>query len=133
MSDSVFSKIVKKELPAHIIYEDKNTLAFLDMNPVTKGHTLVITKQPIDHIDDCPPGLYRAVFDTVYKVSKHLKKELKPKRIAIVVHGFEIPHAHVHVVPMYKGNELHLANRSDKMLVHAKLSGVAKKIGIIRK
>lgn len=129
MVESVFTKIANKEVPAHIFYEDEATLAFLDMNPLTDGHSLVITKEPIDHLDDCPPELYSAVFNTVYKVSKHLKERLGPKRIGLVVHGFEIPHAHVHVVPMYTGHEMKLANRGDVLLEHAALASVAEKIG----
>lgn len=130
MSDTIFTKIVKKQLPAHHIYEDEHTLAFLDANPVTEGHTLVITKAQIDHLDDCPPEIYKAVFDTVHKVSRHLKRKLKPRRIAIVVHGFEVPHAHVHVVPMYSGKELSLANRDKPHKSIKRLKTMAKNLRI---
>lgn len=93
------------------IYEDEDTFVILDHRPLTKGHCLVITKKQIDHLDDCDPELYRAVFDTVHKISRLLKKALKPLRVVLVVHGFEIPHAHVHVVPVYTGQELHLASK----------------------
>ncbi len=112
MSETVFSKFASGELPCDKIYEDDETLAFLDFNPVTKGHTLVIPKQAIDHLDDCPPELYAAVFETVRKVSARLRDKLGAKRIALVVHGLDIPHAHVHVVPLYTGKELKLARRS---------------------
>lgn len=131
MAESVFTKIANKEVPAHIFYEDKDTLAFLDMNPLTDGHSLVITKQPIDHLDDCPPELYQAVFETVQKVSKHLRQKLNARRVGLVVHGLEIPHAHVHVVPMYTGHEMKLAERGDGLLEHSALAGIAKKIGKI--
>lgn len=128
MGDSVFTKIVRKEIPAFVLYEDEQTLAFLDHNPVTEGHTLVITKQPIDHLDDCPPELHRAIFETVHKLSKHLKKKLYAKRIALVVHGEEVPHAHIHLVPMYTGKELSLANRTDAIANASKLLKVQKKL-----
>jgi histidine triad (HIT) family protein len=111
VKQSVFSKFISRELHCSIVYEDDSTFAFLDQRPVTKGHTLVVTKEQIDHLDDCPDKLYNAVFKTVHKISKQLKKQLKPMRIAIVVHGLEIPHTHVHVVPLYTGKELHLASR----------------------
>lgn len=93
------------------IYEDDYTFVILDNRPLTKGHCLIITKEQIDHLDDCKPDLYQAVFKSVHKISKLLKEALEPKRIAIVVHGFEVPHAHVHVVPVYTGDELHLASK----------------------
>lgn len=106
MEDSVFTKIINGEIPSFKIYEDELTLAFLDINPLTKGHTLVIPKQQIDHLDDCPEDVYLAIFSTVHKVSKHLKEHLKPERITLAVHGYDVPHAHVHVVPSYNKNDL---------------------------
>ncbi len=101
MEDSIFTKIVKGEIPAQKIYEDDLTLAFLDIHPVSKGHTLVIPKQQIDHLDDCPPELYAAIFATVQKVSKLLKAKLQPVRVSLAVNGFDVPHAHVHLIPRY--------------------------------
>lgn len=131
MKDTIFSRIVDGSVPAAKLYEDNLTLAFLDINPLTEGHALVISKEAIDHLDDCPPILYSAIFDTVHKLSKHLRKELKPKRIAIVVHGLDIPHAHVHVVPLYTGNEIRLADRGTTLVSMKELKKVAKKIGEI--
>src|SRR5438309_2349678 len=128
MAKTVFSKIINKEIDHHLIYEDDLTIAFLDHKPVTKGHTLVIPKAEIDHLDDCPDELYQAVFTTVHKVSKRLRTELKPKRIALVVHGFEIPHAHIHIVPMYTGHELHLADREVSASTSEELAELTKKL-----
>jgi histidine triad (HIT) family protein len=128
MADSVFTKIVRGEIPAPKVYEDELTYAFLDQHPVTKGHTLVIPKEQIDHLDDCPPELYDAIFKTVHKLSKHLRKTLKPMRIAIVVHGLEVPHAHVHIVPLYTGEELHLADRPKGLMSTEELNEFAKQI-----
>lgn len=127
---SIFTRIVRGEIPAPKIYEDDETFAFLDIKPLTKGHTLVIPKQEIDHLDDCPPELYQAIFDTVHKVSNHLKKQLNPKRIALVVHGLEVPHAHVHVIPLYTGEELHLADRDQSLMTESELQGLAKTLTI---
>lgn len=127
MAKTIFSKIVDREIPAHIIYEDKDTLAFLDIQPLTEGHTLVISKEPYDHIDDCPPELYAAIFKTVQTVTKLLRVRLSPKRVGLVAHGFDVPHAHVHVVPMYKGDELKLADR-DNNSFKGNLSDTAKKL-----
>lgn len=106
---TVFSRIVEGSVDACILGESQRTLSFLDHNPLTKGHALVITKEPIDHIDDCDEATYLEVFSEVHKLSKLLKKKLEPARIGIVVHGFEIPHAHVHVVPVYEEGQVQLA------------------------
>ncbi len=129
MKDTIFSRIVDGSVPSAKLYEDNLTLAFLDINPLTEGHALVISKEAIDHLDDCPPILYSAIFDTVHKLSKHMRKELKPKRIAIVVHGLDIPHAHVHIVPLYTGHEIKLADRGTTLVSMKELKKVAKKIG----
>lgn len=128
MASTVFMKIVRGELPSHKLFEDEHTLAFLDINPLTEGHTLVIPKRPIDHLDECPPELYQAIFQTVHRVSAHLKKALKPQRIALVVHGFDVPHAHVHVVPMYTGTEMKLAKRDAAGSNGQELALLAKKL-----
>jgi histidine triad (HIT) family protein len=127
MSKTIFSQIVDREIPAHILYEDEHTLAFLDIQPLTEGHTLVISKEPYDHIDDCPPELYAAIFSTVQKVSKLLRQRLDPIRVGLVVHGFEVPHAHVHVLPMYTGSELKLADRENESF-KGDLAETAKKL-----
>jgi histidine triad (HIT) family protein len=129
VKDTIFSRIVDGSVPSAKLYEDNLTLAFLDINPLTEGHALVISKEAIDHLDDCPPILYSAIFDTVHKLSKHMRKELKPKRIAIVVHGLDIPHAHVHIVPLYTGHEIKLADRGTTLVSMKELKKVAKKIG----
>ena len=99
MEDSVFTKIIKGEIPSHKVYEDKLTLAFMTINPVFPGHVLVIPKKQIDHFDDMPDEDYQAVFATVKKVAKRIKEVYNPKRVIINVMGFDVPHAHVHVMP----------------------------------
>lgn len=106
MPESIFLKMVRGKVHHDKLYEDELTLAFLDGHPLTKGHTLVIPKQQIDQLEDCSPQLYAAIFATVYKVSQQLRKKLKPLRISLVVHGLEVAHAHVHVVPLYTGKEM---------------------------
>lgn len=113
---TVFEKITLRQVPAHIVYEDDTVIAFLDINPLTKGHTLVCPKKPIDHIDDCDEATYTAVFAAVQKLSKRIRQVYKPKRVGVVVHGFEIPHAHVHVVPMYTETDMKLADRKNSIL-----------------
>ena len=95
---SVFTKIVNGEIPCYKIYEDEKTLAFLDIHPETKGHTLVIPKVEIDKIYELPDEDYQALMATVKKLSQHLEKVLGA-RILLKVIGTDVPHAHVHLLP----------------------------------
>jgi histidine triad (HIT) family protein len=115
MEDSIFTKIIKGEIPSHKIYEDEQTFAFLDIDPLLKGHVLVVPKKQIDHIDDLPDEDYQALMATVKKVAHQVKQVLGVRRAAILVMGFDVPHAHVHVVPANVGNEIYasLAERID--------------------
>lgn len=114
MPKTVFSKFISGELHCSKVYEDDEILAFLDQNPASKGHTLVIPKQEIDHLENCSEELYIALFKVVRKVSRQLQVKLKPMRIALVVMGTEVAHVHIHLVPLYTGGELTLAKRGDK-------------------
>lgn len=100
---SIFTKIINREIPAHIIYEDELTLAFLDIRPIQEGHTIVIPKVEVDHLEDLEDEYYDAVMATVRKLSLLLRDELQPERICIKVEGFEVPHAHVHLIPCDTG------------------------------
>lgn len=96
---SIFTKIINGEIPAHKIYEDDKTLAFLDVNPTVEGHTLVIPKVEIDLLWDLPDEDYQALMSTTKKVAKHIGEVLTDKRVGVKVIGDEVPHAHIHLVP----------------------------------
>lgn len=96
---SVFTKIVQGELPAYKIYEDERTLAFLDIEPEAPGHVLVIPKVEVDKVYDLSDEDYAAVMETVRKLAKHLDKVLG-ERIMVKIVGVDVPHAHVHLVPI---------------------------------
>lgn len=96
---SIFTKIVQGEIPCYKIYEDEKTMAFLDIHPETKGHTLVIPKLEVDKIYDLPDEDYEALMKTVKKLSKHLEEKLNT-RIIWKVMGTDVPHAHVHLEPL---------------------------------
>lgn len=97
MADSIFSKIIKGEIPSQKIYEDENVLAFLDIHPLVPGHVLVVPKKEVDHFDDMDPQTYQAVFDVVQKVAKRIKEVMGAKRACVRIEGFDVPHAHIHV------------------------------------
>ncbi|MBR3138551.1 HIT domain-containing protein [Candidatus Saccharibacteria bacterium] len=96
---SIFSQIIKGEIPCYKIYEDDKTIAFLDIHPETKGHTLVIPKNETDKIYELPDEDYQALMQTVKKLSQHLEKQLNA-RILWKVIGTDVPHAHVHLMPL---------------------------------
>lgn len=97
---SIFSKIVKGEIPSHKIAEDENYFAFLDINPLAKGHTLVIPKQEIDYIFDLPDDLLAGIYLFSKRVAKAIEKVVPCERIGIAVLGLEVPHAHIHLIPI---------------------------------
>lgn len=98
MEESVFTKIIKGEIPCYKIYEDDKTLAFLDIHPETPGHTLVIPKLQCDKIYELPDEDYKALLDTVKKLSVHMEKVLGVRTLWKVI-GTDVPHAHVHLMP----------------------------------
>lgn len=99
MSESIFTKIVKGEIPSHKIYEDDKTLAFMNIEYITPGHVLVVPKKQID-IWDLEDEDYQALMSTVKKVANRIKEVLKPERVGVQVVGIDIQnHAHVHVFP----------------------------------
>lgn len=95
---SIFTRIIKGEIPCYKIYEDDKTIAFLDINPETKGHTLVIPKKEVDKIYDLEDEDYRALMQTVKKLSAHLESKLGSRTLWKVI-GTDVPHAHVHLLP----------------------------------
>lgn len=97
---SIFSKIVAKEIPAYIVAENENFLAFLDINPLAKGHTLVIPKKETDYIFDITNEEYMQLFLFAKKVAYAIKKVIPCKKIGLTVVGLEVPHAHIHLIPI---------------------------------
>ncbi|PVY40130.1 HIT family protein [Pontibacter virosus] len=111
MEPSIFTKIVKGEIPAYKIAEDDRYLAFLDVFPTTKGHTLVIPKQQIDYLFDLDEQLYMGLMAFAKKVAAAVEKAVPCKRIGVAVVGLEVPHAHVHLIPLNKMADMNFANK----------------------
>ncbi|MFB9081070.1 HIT family protein [Flavobacterium procerum] len=108
---SIFTKIVNGEIPCYKIAEDDNYLAFLDVNPNAKGHTLCIPKQEIDKIFDMDEELYLGLMKFSKKVAAALEKTVPCKRVGIAVVGLEVPHAHVHLIPLNEMDEMRFINK----------------------
>lgn len=109
MTDCIFCKIVKGEIPAVKIWEDEKHLAFLDVNPVNPGHTLIIPKKHNDYLFDLNDEEYNKLMLDAKKIAQLLKEKINPERIGVIVEGFAVPHVHVHLVPINHGGELSLS------------------------
>jgi histidine triad (HIT) family protein len=108
---SIFTKIVNGEIPCYKIAEHENYLAFLDVNPNAKGHTLCIPKQEIDKIFDMDEDLYLGLMAFSKKIAHALEKTIPCKRIGMAVIGLEVPHAHVHLIPLNEMSEMRFQNK----------------------
>ncbi|MFG4001280.1 HIT family protein [Flavobacterium aquidurense] len=108
---SIFTKIVNGEIPAYKIAEDDNYLAFLDVNPNAKGHTLCIPKQEIDKIFEMEDELYLGLMKFSKKIAIAIEKTVSCKRVGMAVVGLEVPHAHVHLIPLNEMDEMRFHNK----------------------
>lgn len=124
---SLFSRIVNGEIPCYKVAENESCLAFLDINPLVKGHVLVIPKKEVDYIFDIDDETYQSLWLFSKRVAKAIKKAVPCKRIGIAVIGLEVAHAHIHLIPMNRVSDMNFA--SPKLsLVKEELQEVAEKI-----
>lgn len=106
---SIFSRIVRREIPAYIIYEDARYMAFLDINPLVKGHTLVIPKIEVDYIFDLDPETLSGLILFAQKVARAIDQWSPARRVGVAVIGLEVPHAHIHLVPITSMDDLNFS------------------------
>ena len=125
--DSIFTKIVKGEVPAHKIAEDDRFLAFLDVYPLQLGHTLVIPKQQIDYIFDLDDDLLADLMVFAKKVAGAVKKATAAPRIGVTVIGLEVPHTHVHLIPISRMDDMNFSHPKKKF-PEEEMARVAQKI-----
>ena len=97
---SLFTKIINGEISAHRIYEDDQVIAFLTINPLCDGHTLVVPKIQVDQIWDLQSADYDYLWKISQKIALHLRDTMKVERVGVVIKGFEVPHAHIHLIPV---------------------------------
>jgi histidine triad (HIT) family protein len=107
---TIFTKIVQGEIPCHKIAENDQFLAFLDIRPLAKGHTLVIPKKEINYIFDIEDAEYQALFLFAKKIAAAIKAVVPCKRIGVTVIGLEVPHAHIHLIPIQKISDMNFGN-----------------------
>ncbi len=123
---SVFTKIINGEIPSYKIAEDDNYFAFLDINPNSKGHTLCVPKKEVDKIFDLDEDLYMGLMAFSRKIAIALKEVIECKRIGIAVVGIEVPHAHVHLIPLNSMNDMTFQHKVS--FTQEEFENIAKKI-----
>jgi len=112
---SIFTKIINGEIPAYKIAEDENFVAFLDAMPLVKGHTLVIPKKEVDLIFDLETEEYKNLWAFAQEVAKKVKNAIPCVRVGVAVVGLEVPHAHIHLIPLNKVEEMNFKNERLKL------------------
>ncbi len=112
---TIFSKIISREIPAYIVYEDENFLAFLDINPLNEGHTLVVPKKEVDYIFDLDDEWLSKMMVFAKKVAKGIEKVVECKRVGVAVVGLEVPHCHIHLIPINNVDDMNFSNGSIKL------------------
>lgn len=128
MQDSIFTKIIKGEIPCHKVYEDEKTIAFLTIGPMYDGHTLVVPKVQIDQYIDLAEEDYDALWKTVKKVARRLRDIMNKERVGLIIEGVDIPHVHIHLIPFDKEESLKKEPALQSDTDHTKLAAIAKKL-----
>lgn len=124
---TIFSKIIAGDIPSYKIAEDENYYAFLDINPMKKGHTLVVPKKEVDYIFDLDDDTLSNMILFAKKVAKAIQKAVPCNRVAVMVLGLEVPHAHIHLIPIQKEGDANFSNPKLK-LTEQEFEQIAKSI-----
>ena len=124
---SIFTKIVQREIPAHIVAENAEFLSFLDINPLVEGHCLVIPKVEVDYIFDLDNDVYGRLHLFAKKVAKGIEQVIPCERVGVAVVGLEVPHAHIHLIPITTMDDMNF-NRMKLKPEKEELAAVAAKI-----
>ncbi len=108
MSKTLFSRIIDGEIPSYTIYENPYVYAFLDIRPVQKGHILVVPRTPVAYFSDLEDPFYTEVFQATKLISKALQRATQCERVGVLIAGFDVPHTHVHLIPLECADDLDL-------------------------
>ena len=127
--ESIFSKIISGNIPCYKIAEDENYFSFLDISPLTKGHTLVVPKKEIDYVFDLDNSTFIGLMLFTKRVSVAIKKTINCERVSMQVIGLEVPHAHVHLIPIKTINDCNFKNEKLK-LTNDEFNQIAKSIAL---
>jgi histidine triad (HIT) family protein len=107
---SVFTRIIEGELPGTFVWRDERCVAFLSINPLQPGHTLVVPVEEIDHWVDADPALNAHLMGVAQQIARALQAAFNPTRVGVIIAGLEVPHLHIHVVPIHAEQDLNFAN-----------------------
>jgi histidine triad (HIT) family protein len=110
---TVFTRIIQGEFPGTFVWRDDRCVAFLSINPLAHGHTLVVPIEEIDHWVDAPADLAAHLFEVTHRVANAQREAFAPERVGVIIAGYEVPHAHIHVVPTTHMGQLSFENASD--------------------
>lgn len=124
---SIFSRIIQREIPGYILAENDDAIAFLDINPLNEGHTLVVPKKEVDKLFDLDEDTYLKLQAFAHKVAKAIEKAIPCLRVGMAVVGLEVPHAHIHLIPLHGMHEIDFG-RPKLKLSQTEFKGIADKI-----
>lgn len=125
---SIFSKIIAGDIPCYKVGETETCFAFLDINPLKKGHTLIIPKKEVDKLFDLDEETYKELFDFARKVALSIEKEFDCNRAAMAVVGLEVPHAHVHIIPISHMTDMDFGKKRE-LCTPVEFQEIAQRIG----
>lgn len=111
---TIFTKIIEGEIPSHKIFENEKFYAFLDINPLTKGHTLLIPKKEVDYLFNIEDAMLSEMIVLSKKIAKGIEKAISCNRVGMMVIGLEVPHAHIHLIPIQNEGDMNLSNKRVK-------------------
>lgn len=131
MEDSLFTRIIRGDIPSHKIYEDERTYAFLDIHPVQPGHVLVVPKQQVEFVWDLETADYQAVMATAQKVAQRLREILSTPFVGEQVVGVDVPHAHVHLIPFSTASEFRTQPDMNVEPDHTALAAMAARLRMV--
>lgn len=112
---TIFSKIIAGQIPCYKVGEDADNFAFLDINPLVKGHTLVVPKVEVDRIFDLPSDKIKSLFVFAQRVARSIERRIDCKRVGIVVLGLDVPHAHIHLIPLQDASDIDFSREKLKL------------------
>lgn len=127
---TLFTRIIEGEIPAVFVWKDDLSVAFMSINPLRPGHTLVVPREEVDHWIDCPTALREHLLDVARQIGQAQQKVYRPERIGLVIAGLEVPHLHLHVVPINGAADLEFS-RAAKTVEKAALEEAASSIRYI--
>jgi histidine triad (HIT) family protein len=130
MEPTIFTRIINGEIPCHKIYEDDQTIVFLDIHPTQPGHSLVVTKRQIAQFTDLSKDEFLNIMDVAQKTAQHIQNVLKTPRVVLKIEGFDVPHVHVHLIPCANEGDSYREGREQEGPNHAALAEMAEKLAL---